>query len=99
MDPSLRDILRKGVVLLVYSPAFYLRIPRLTNKQLACMVTKLASGVANTRTGAYNACPEACSDVSFSTMYKNIKQIWAIAGIGAYAVGNYAYDVWTNYGW
>ncbi|KAK2051007.1 hypothetical protein LY76DRAFT_599625 [Colletotrichum caudatum] len=76
--------------------------PRDGATMLACMVVKLASGLATTRTQAFVLCEADnpnTSGVSLRTMKDKIKYYWAIAGIGAYAVGNYAYDVWVDYNW
>ena len=65
------------------------------------MVYHLAAGHATTRTQAYNLAQQdpACRGASLESIRKNVRNIWALAGLGAYIGGVYAYDVWTAYGW
>jgi hypothetical protein len=63
------------------------------------MVVKLIDGSASSREGAFNVCAEACATVSYSTMKKSVKSYWLLAGIGAYAAGNWFFDKWSEYAW
>lgn len=63
------------------------------------MVLRLAQGHAYSRTNAYEMCEYDCRNVQLSSLKHNVKVTWALAGIGAYTAGHYAYDVWMNYTW
>ena len=63
------------------------------------MVVQIVSGASTTKTQAYFACGYACANTEFETIYHNVKKYWLLAGIGAYDISNWSFQVWQNVGW